>query len=67
METITVIIDSKETEIDFNYFPAERGQRENGILMTPDYPAEIEIVNTRPEIPDEIAERAVWDWIGIGK
>jgi len=63
METIKVIIENKETEIDFNYFPAERGQRENGILMTPDWPDEIEIVNTRPGILDEVAEQTVWDWL----
>lgn len=30
-------------EIDFDYLPAERGSRENGIQMEPDYPEDVEI------------------------
>ena len=64
-ETITRTINGIETEIEFDYFPAERGDREKGIQMTPDYPEEIEIIDVSPasdclEVEGIVREYVEW-------
>jgi hypothetical protein len=58
--------------INFTFLPAERGSRENGIQMEPDYPESIEIneakvvfrSTTLHEFTDtKRFEPKVWEWL----
>ena len=52
----TVYRDDEEVilTVDYDYSPPDRGRREHGIQMEPDYPEEIEIISAKDVIGKDI-------------